>query len=139
MNRSDLVSVRDAVADDVPFLLSTILKGLLYGGDPYFRKIPQQLYYRNYHLVVERLLSAPGAVCRVACLKDSPDVILSYCAYRPTLGGSVITWTFTKKDWRGIGLAKSLWPEDAVAVTHLTRAAESILKDYPKIIFNPFL
>ena len=90
MNRTDLIDIRNALADDVPFIMSTWLRGLRYGGDNFFRKIKEGAYYRNYHLVVGKLLSSPGATCKVACLKESPDVILGYCASRPTLGGSVV-------------------------------------------------
>jgi hypothetical protein len=139
VNKSDLVATRDVVQGDVNFIMSTWLKGLLYGGDEYFRRIPKDIYFANHHKVLERILSHPSVKVKIACLKDSPDVILSYCVYLEAGDKSALAWTFTKKDWRNIGLAKSLWPSNVFAATNLTRVGESIMKKYPKIVFNPYI
>lgn len=139
MNKSDLVTIRDVVQGDVNFIMSTWLKGLLYGGDEYFRKIPKDVYFANHHKVLEQIISRPTTKIKVCCLKDSTDVILSYCVYSEAGEKSAVAWCFTKKDWRGIGLSKSLWPNNVFAVTNLTRVGESILRKYGKVVFNPYL
>jgi hypothetical protein len=139
MTKNDLVSTRDVVQGDVNFIMSTWLKGLLYGGDEYFRKIPKDIYFANHHKILEQIILRPSTKIKVCCLKDSPDVILSYCVYAETENKSVVIWTFTKKDWRGIGLSKSLWPPNIFAITNLTRVGEAILKKYPRVSFNPYL
>lgn len=139
MNKSDII-VRKAVQDDVPFIFSTWLKGLLFGGSDYFRKIPPAVYYSEHHKVIERVLSSPLTVCQVAVLKDSPDVILGYLVYHQANGKPVVDYVFSKKDWRNIGIARRLWPEGVVAVSNLTRVGESILtKKLPKVVFNPYI
>ena len=138
MNRSDII-IRDGRQLDVNFIASTWLKGLLYGGDELFRKMPKEVFFDNQHKVIEKILSSPVTRVKVACLKGDADVILGYTVYREAGNQTVLDWCFVKKDWRGIGIAKSLVPDNVNAVTNLTRAAEAILVKYPKVIYNPYL
>lgn len=139
MNKSDIVT-RDLVQDDVAFVMSTFLKGLLFGGSDYFRKIPRDVYFHYHHKVIERLLLSPTTTCKVAVLKDAPDVILGYIIYRTADNKSVIDFAFTKKDWRNIGILNMLLPPNVIAVSNLTRIGESIItKKLPKAVFNPYI
>jgi len=140
MNKSDLIAIRNVEQGDVAFVFNTWLKGLYYGGDAFFRKIPKAIFMDGYHKVIERILQSPGVIVKVACLKDDPEVITGYAVYRQAGGVTVIDWAYVKKEWRGIGLSKDLLPPEAYAATHLTRAGEAILtKLYPKTIFNPLI
>lgn len=89
----------------------------------------------NYHKFLENLLTSPGVEIKVSCLKEDEDVILGYCVYSNT----VMHWTFTKRAWRGIGVARSLSPANLTAVTHLTDVGKKILPKLPGVYFNPFL
>jgi hypothetical protein len=133
MQKQDLVSIRTARADDVPFLFATWLRGLYYGA-PLYDEIPKDTFMSHYHKVLEKLLLS--ASISVACLKDDPDVILGYAVYR----GDILDFVFVKSAWRGIGLAHMLIPDDIRYVTHLTRTGLSIMKKHPgKFVYNPFL
>ncbi len=114
--------------------MSTWLKGLRYGND-WFELIEAPAYYEHYQKAVDHILDLVLTEVKVACLKDSPDVIVGYSVYR----GSTLDYVFVKKAWRGIGVAKSLVPSGIVKVTHITAVGRSILKKYPKVKFNPFL
>lgn len=139
MNKTDLISIRDRDPNDDAFILSTWLKGILYGGLDFYSKIPKDVFFSNHHRILERLLSLPTTTTKIACLKDDPDVILGYTVYRVAGGVTVLDYIFVKKSWRGIGIAKSLAPPNVNAVTNLTKAAEAILSKCPNIVFNPYL
>jgi hypothetical protein len=140
MNKEDLIAVRDVRQGDIPFIFSTWLKGIYYGGDKFFRKIPKDVFFSNYHKVLERILQTPGVVVKVTCLKEDDDVLIGYCVYRQAAGVTVLDWVFCKKDWRNTGLARDMLPPSVEIITHLTRPGEAIAAaKYPKAVFNPFL
>lgn len=71
---------------------------------------------------------------KVACLKDSPDVILGYAVYE----GHCLHWVQCKQAWRGIGIAKLLCPETITTVSHLTRLGKTLMFK-KNLVFNPFI
>ena len=133
MNKSDLVAIRDAVDSDRNLILSTWLKGLRYGND-WFEAIDSKIYFDFYHKVIETILARPDTTVKVACLLDDPDVILGYAVY----AGNRADWAFVKKEWRSIGIARSLIPQEIQVVSHLTSLGKSILRKHPELKFNPF-
>jgi hypothetical protein len=142
INKADLITVRDYVPGDHSFVMATWLRGLYY-GDSWFSAIPKSIFMANYHAALERLLSGPSRV-RIACLKDSPDVILGYVVTRKMAIGTevidVLDWVFVKAAWRRIGIAKLLVPQTTRACTHLTRSGLAIMKaKMPQVVFNPFI
>ncbi len=139
MDKKELIAIRELLPADAPFILSTWLKGLLYGGDEFYRRIPRDIYFSNHHKVIERALLSPATTVKLAVLREDPDVILGYAVYREASGVIVLDWVFCKKEWRNIGIAKSLVPEKVNAVTNLTRAGAGILEKYPQVTYNPYL
>ena len=134
IDRKDLIITRDyRPEEDKNLILSTFLKGLYY-GDSIFSLMPKKLFMDNYHPLAERLLESPSVSIKISCLKDKQDVVLGYSIYT----GLNLHWVFIKKDWRNIGLARSLVPEEIQKVTHLTKIGLSMLKKYPNIVFDPF-
>lgn len=129
--KGDLVAIRDAVADDHSFIFATWLRGLRYGNS-FFREIDSEVYYKTYHNTIEALLLV--ATVKVACLRDEPDCILGYAVYF----GNKVHWTHVKKEWRRIGIAKSLLPPVFDTVTHLSATGQSILKKRKGLKFDPF-
>lgn len=139
MKKTDLISIRELAVGDEAFILSTWLKGLLFGGDNLYRRIPKAIYFKNHHAILEKILAHPATTVKLAVLKEDADVILGYSVYRVAGGQTVLDWTFVKKEWRGIGIAKSLCPENVYAVTNLTRVGGAILEKHPNTIYNPYL
>jgi len=139
LDKKDLIAIRDAKPGDEAFIMSTWLKGLLFGGDGIWRKIPSDIYYSNQHKIMERILTSPVTKVKVACLREDADVILGYAVYRQAAEVTVLDWVFVKRDWRSIGIAKSLCPPKIDSVTFLSRVGEAILAKKAKIVFNPFL
>ena len=133
INKSDLIYVRDFVEEDRNFIEATWLKGLRYGND-WFELIESGAYYKNYPLSIQKLMNLVLTEVKVACLKDSPDVVLAYSVYT----GTRLHWVYCRKKWRNIGIARSLVPTNIDIATHLTETGRSILKKHPGIKFNPF-
>lgn len=132
--KEELVSTRPGTVQDENFIFATWLQGLRHSND-LFKLMPADVYYAAYHKVIESLLNAPGVQVRIACLKDTPDVILGYSVYR----GDTLHWTHVKKAWRKIGIAKSLMPESGIkTITHINKLGVSYLFSHPSLVFNPF-
>lgn len=135
LNKSELVAVRDGVESDRSFIFATFLRGLFY-GDSVFSEVPKSIFMTNYHKVIEHILNSPSTAVKVACLREDPEVILGYVILKPD--SNAIVWAFCKKAWRGIGLIKSLIPDNITTITHATKSGISISKK-KGWIFNPFI
>lgn len=133
IDKTNLVTVRDATPGDRNFILATWLRGLRFGND-WFRIIPSDIYFTAYHAYIEAILAKPNTTVKIACLKDDTEVVLGYAVYT----GDRLDWVFVKQAWRAIGLAKSLVPQSITSVSHLTKVGLSLLKRRPNVIFNPF-
>ncbi len=134
MDKNELVTTRAYEPDDRNFILSTFLRGLYYGGSVY-SEMPKPLFMARYHDVAESVLNSNLLSIKISCLKDDPSVILGYSILSPD--ATVLHWTFVKKAWRSIGVAKSLVPPTVTTVTHLTKPGLSIMKS-KGLVFDPF-
>ena len=135
MNKIDSVVVRDFVADDVPLIYTTFLKSLFY-DDSWFSLIPKNEFMKNYHKVIEGILSNSNNKVNIACLKDDPNTILGYAIL--SKDETLCHFVFVKKVFRKDGIAKLLVKDKVKTVTHLTKAGLSLLKK-KQLTFNPFL
>lgn len=127
---SSTIQIRDAKPEDLPLIYSTWLLGLYHGCD-WFSRIKKESFFRNYKVVIERLI--PKCEVKVACLADDEDVILGYVCYR----GENLDWIFVKKAWRKMGIARMLLPKGITNCTHLTKVGRSIKpKEWT---FDPFV
>lgn len=134
MNKLDLISIRSYKKEDKSFILATWLRGLYY-GETWFTEIPKNIFMKNYHEVIEKILGNPKNTVFVACLKEEEDVILGYAILGQP---GVLHYVFVKSAWRGIKIATSLVPPNTNTVTHLTKSGKSILSNRPNVVFNPF-
>ena len=130
---NELITIRSGNASDTNFIYATWLRGLYY-GDTWFSEIPKQIFMENYHNIITSILTNPTTSVQVMCLKDDPEVIVGYMVLKP----ETIVWTFIKKNWRGIGLARDLVPADTKFVTHLTKIGLAITRKRGWA-FNPFI
>lgn len=125
------IVVRAANANDVPFILSTWLRGLRYGND-WFALIDKDAYFTKYAVVVDNLLR--NSYVSVACLASDPEVIVGYIVYDV----GVLHWVYVKKAWRRLGLAKQLVPYNPIErITHLTKLGQRLMPEHWR--FDPFL
>jgi GNAT superfamily N-acetyltransferase len=133
VNLSDLVSYRSGETPDTGFIYSTWLRGLRYGNS-WFAETDREAYYKAYHKFIEDILARPAVFVTVACLKDDPETILGYSVH----SSDKLHWVHVKKNWRGIGIAKSLIPDTVKSVTHLTTTGLSIVRKRGNLKFDPF-
>lgn len=132
---AELLLVRSASQDDLPFFYSTWLKGLRW-GNPMFELIEQEKYFKNYTKVIDMLLERPNTEVRVAVLKDDPEIILGYSIFEE----GRLHWVHVKKAWRRMGIAKMLVPETCTEFSHVTETGKRIIdRSDRKMTFNPFL
>lgn len=132
IEKQNLVKLRSFKIEDRNFILATWLRGLRFGND-WYEAIPSDLYYEVYHQIVDAILLDPSVDIKVACLKDDEDVILGYSVY----SGSRVDWVFVKQAWRKIGIAKSLLPPSIKTISHLTKCANTWLKNHTDVEFHP--
>lgn len=138
INKSDLIGFRAFEEDDFNFIISSWLQGL-YHGNEFFNLIDKKTYFDKYHTIIENILKTEFIHCTIACLKDSPDVILGYSIFSKTLTGSVLHWLFVKEVWRKIGIGTKLIPENTTEYSHFSTVGLSIQQQkFPQLKFNPF-
>ncbi len=135
IDKKDLIAIRSMRVEDLNFIYSTMLKGI-YFGDPFFRKIPKDIFMENYHKVITRILQSPNNDVRVACLKDDIDTLLAYAILNKA--HTNVSFVYCKANWRKIGLAKDLVPATVRTASHTTKVGLDIMIKHD-IVFNPFL
>lgn len=133
ITKSSLITIRPGEFDDLNFIFASWLKGLRFGSK-WHKDIDQDVYFQGQHRVIEKIIEDPATEIRIACLKDTPEVIVGYSV----VTGTTLHWVQVKKDWRNIGIAKDLVPKSIAEVSVLTTVGASILKRYPNIVHNPY-
>lgn len=135
--KKNLISIRDYVPDDRNFILTTFLRGL-YEDNDFFHQIKKRTFFENYENGVKHLLTKPNSFTRVACLKESEDVILGYAILEKLEENFILHWVYTKHLWRKIGIAKDLLaPYKIKYITHTTNMTEAFRPR--RYQFQPFL
>lgn len=135
-DKNELMAVREYQESDKNFIFATWLRGL-YNGNSLYGCIPMKVFMDNYHNYIEAVLKSPNTKVNVAYLKEDPEVILGYSVL--SQDGAKLHWTYVKKPWRNIGIAKSLTPSTINTVTNITKVGLSILRNHKDIQFNPFV
>lgn len=123
-----------------PMIYSKWLRSLRY-GNPAFKIIDSDQYYKNYRLVIEHLLAKPSSIVLLAALSDDHDVVLGFSVHRE----DVLDYIYVHKDCRKIGIGTKLMPEGITTFKHFTLTAGAIWQNkdpakqkYKHLKFNPF-
>lgn len=106
-------------------------------GNPIYKNIKSDVFYKEFHAYLTVLLNKPGSTIRLAVLSDDHDVVLGFSVSRE----DVIDYIYVHKDYRNAGIGKSLMPPDAKAFIFITLTALNIWrknKAYKHLDFNPF-
>lgn len=106
-------------------------------GNPVFKAINSDDFYKDYHAYLENLLKKPDSIVRLAVLSDDLDVVLGFSVSRE----DVLDYIHVHKDQRKMGIAKLLMPTGVTTMTHLTKTAMEIWQTnskYKHLKFNPF-
>lgn len=147
MNKRDLITFRDGLPTDMPFVYRSVLMGTYHGNKPakgqkpspgcpvdFFSSINQDTFMKEYHGFLESMFSRAGIEIKIACLVDDPDVILGFSVLR----GPVLNFVFVKPDWRGIGIARDLVDKNVTTVSGFTRVGD-IIRRKRGWSFNPWV
>jgi ribosomal protein S18 acetylase RimI-like enzyme len=136
------VEVRDAYLEDVPFIFATMLRSYRHAST-FARKISNEIFYKYHHMFLEACLSRANSKVMVAHAKGEPNVILGYLLSetRPD-GEEVVHYTYVKKSFRQMGVAKALWAtldKSKYTITHYTMDADWIMRKFSNLTYNPYL
>lgn len=134
MNKSQLVTIRPMREGDKAFIYSTWLRGVYY-GETIFKEMEKDRFMKEYHTLIENIMSSSHTVINVACLREDEDVILGYSA--GNANGQTVYFAYVKSAWRKIGLASMLVGTEIKFATTLTTLGLSIIRR-KNIEFNPF-
>ncbi len=133
----DLYDIRDAIPEDDNFVLASFLRGVYYGNE-FYSMIPKAIFMEKYKVVAETLLrDLTKTVVKVASLKDDPSTIIGYSILSSDY--QTIHFVYVKKDFRKMGVGRSLVPRHPVAYSHFTTLGKELAKKFNNVIFNPFL
>lgn len=146
MNKKELITYRDVQPSDMSFIYRSVLMGTYHGnrskknnkddfGCPidFFSSINQDIFMKEYHNFLELQFIRPNTSIRVACLVEDNDVILGFSIYRE----KTLHFVFVKPDWRKIGIATDLVPNEIVSVSGFTRVGD-IIRRKKQWSFNPW-
>lgn len=125
-----------ALGPYINLIYASWMKSLRY-GNPWFKDIDSQAFYRVYETLIESILVRPETAVRLALLNDDPDICIGWSVSE----GKTLHYVYVKGDIqaRRNGIGKSLVPEGIDTITHLTKDGRAIWKLKGKAIkFNPF-
>lgn len=130
--------IRDAVADDLNFILSSWLKSYRQSSQ-FARYIPSRLYFEWHQKVIKRILERRTTKVRVAYTPGSPEVILGYFVAEDQGDVSVAHYLYVKKAFRRFGIAKELFSNFGyMEYTHMTDECRWILNKVLSLVYNPY-
>ena len=137
-----LYIIRKALPEDISFIYSSWLKSFRYGATAN-KLVRTDIFFTNYREVLDSILAR--SLTLVACLPDSPEVILGYMVYEE----DIIHYCFIKHSFRRLGIASRLLEQTGLKdsefkVTHRTNELSKILDSLIlvkglKLEYNPFL
>lgn len=137
IEKDDLVITREFKKEDENFILSTMLRGIYYGGTHY-SSMKKTVFMNKFQQKIVELIRQNGLSTRIriAALREDPNIILGYVILSNDL--KTIHWAFCKKSWRKIGIIRDLVPDTVKTVTLLTKLGLSISKQ-KGLEYDPFL
>lgn len=126
-------ALRDATADDMPFVLSSWLKSAADDSGGVASAFTRRVFYAEHErLIRESVL--PRSAVRVAASPDSPDVIRGWTCSEATEHGTLLHYVYVRFDWRKLGVARFL--VDALGPIALqTHKISRVENPYP---YNPY-
>ncbi len=142
-NPSDICKIRPGTLKDLPFIANSWLRSYR-NNCRYLYGVPSEIYYREQHALIERLLTSKGIQVLVACSPDDDEQIFSYCVAQAFDETLCIHWIYSKQPLRKFGLISALiqylQPEKFVhkQYSHRTTQAIDTLAEKYKFVFNPF-
>lgn len=134
------------------FIYNSFLKS--YRDSPMVKGVPNTIYFKKQHDLIELFLVDPRSRAIVACNAQDPEQIYGYILAQSRPGDAqgdvlVVHWVYVKQPFRNLGIAKQLFaklsslpgerPTAAVQYTHRVKTVDRLLQSYPHVTFNPYL
>lgn len=133
------------------FVFHSFLKS--YRDSPMVRGVPNTIYFKKQHDLIETFLIDPRSRAIVACNPQDPEQVYGYILAQslPSDNGDllVVHWVYVKQPFRNLGIAKALFeklnklpaqkPTAAIQYTHRVKTVDRLLQSYPHVTFNPYL
>lgn len=147
MNTSDeQVEIRPAIIGDVPFIFNSWLKSYRDAGA--VAGVVNDVYYKEHHDVIERILNGGGLQALVVCNKEHQEQIYAYLVGTIEADAATVHWLYTKHPFRRLHMARTLFetfnamhPHRTVYFSHRTKAAHPLVDNLNKIRnleYNPY-
>jgi ribosomal protein S18 acetylase RimI-like enzyme len=132
------IEVRPGYVEDLNFIFATWLRSYRHASQ-FARKISNEIFYSRHHLVIDLILKRNGSKVLVAHPKGEPDVILGYVVTETQPdGANVLHYSYVKKSFRQMGIAKALWKDmNSTVFTHHTADADWIAKKF-NLVYDPY-
>lgn len=132
------IAIRDAVAEDFPFIVSSFLHEL--HRTHHYNFIPNPIFFPWYTALLEALCARSRV--RVAHVEHHPDSLVGYAITEPHGSGDlVLHWLRVKGVFRGRGVARALLADAAppgatIICSHYFTAFPAV-RDRYHMIFDP--
>ena len=138
---NDDLLIRDMQISDRNFIFKSVLSHYKHGS-PHTRLIADPIFYDAHHYIIGKAMRQEGAFCRMAVLKDDPDVVFGFIL--GNFDPETVHYIYVKKAFRRMGMARHLVESvfDAnsdIYFTHLTYDAANITRYYTQFVYNPYL
>ena len=114
-----------------------------YRWSDFAKRIPERTFFENHRKVIDRIMQHPNAFGLVAVPANESEPILGYCIGYLLENRRIVHFTFVKKQFQKMGIAKELWrvsqvQPDLVEYTHRTNDSLWMIKKWPSIKYNPY-
>lgn len=137
-----LYEVRDIRPEDEPFIFSSWLRS--YRGSSFARQVPNPIYYRHQHKLIEGVLNHPHRVALIACNPEDREQIFGYVIGTREAKNLYLHWIYVKHPLRNFGLARFLeedlldiYDPHQVYYTARVKHLPNLLKDR-NYIYHPY-
>lgn len=137
------IDIREAVAEDVPFLYDTWLRSYR-DGSRTAKQVNGKLYFDSQRKVIDRIISTPGCSTLVAVNPSDHGQIFGWLCGEALQQSIVLHYGYVKSTFRKHGvfgaLVRAFGFKVGVGVfyTHHTHYLEGMLPK-PDVYFNPYI
>lgn len=141
--KKDLLCIRNAKKEDIPFIYDTWMNSYFY-YNVFFdckkqNKKSKSKFMQTCRKVIDHILTCENTKILISCLKDDDSVIMGYSVSSSDKDfNNILHYAYVKKDWRRIGLFNDLVPFSPEYITHKTKIIDEITK-LKDANFQPYL
>lgn len=108
---------------DQAFVYTTWRNGMYYGSKEMKKRDPK-IAFKELTREIKDILK--NATVRIACLEESPDVIVGYVVFT----NKHLDWVYVKEEFRKQGVASLMVPKGILTVTpRITKIGQAIFKN----------